>query len=143
MENYTCPFPHKIGIASRGPNNPGRDLHNPPTQMAAAFEGTGIQKNGINVLLGFFNFFFLVLKVLGFKFKPGGLQVALSGQWNVLFVGNHKPAEYEEFNWSKELGFHKTLPGTEGGVQPDLPQAQQFTGHWISLWKTDSLEGLS
>lgn len=32
------------------------------------------------------------------------------------------------FNWSKELGFQKTLPGKEGGVQPELPQAQQFTG---------------
>lgn len=52
MENST--FPHRIGIASLGPNNPGRDLQNATTQMAAAFEGTGIQKNGINTFLKIF-----------------------------------------------------------------------------------------
>lgn len=95
MENSTCPFPHRIGIASLGPNNPGRDLQKTTTQTAAAFEGTGIQKNGINTFFFPFYFSFLVLEVLGFKFKLGGHQAALSGQWNVLFVGNHEPVEYE------------------------------------------------
>lgn len=96
-ENSTCPFPHRIGIASLGPNNPGRDLQNDTTQMAAAFEGTGIQKNGINTFILKKKNSFLALEVLGFKFKPGGLGVALSGRWNVPFVGKHEPVEHEKF----------------------------------------------
>lgn len=41
--------------------------------------------------------------------------------------GSTSQLSMNSFNWSKELGFHKALPGTEGGVEPDLPQAQQFT----------------
>lgn len=130
MENST--FPHRIGIASLGPNNPVRDLQNTTTQMAAAFEGTGTQKNGINTFKKKY-LLFLGLEVLGFKFKPGGLQAALSGQWNVLFVGMNS------LTGARNWGFTRLCQAQREGLSLTSPGPAIYR----TLWKTDSLEGLS
>lgn len=59
-------------------------------------------------------------------------------------MGNHKPVEYEEFNWSKELGFHKTLPGQREvfSLTSPRPSNLQDTGYHcgkLTAWKV-SLE---